>query len=175
MKIKPVLSGTLLPSRTRARTTGVCVFCCHKCHKWGGICVNTITTLERLLKNDSSVERKRHVVSHKTTRCFTQNEPLFYIKRHVVFLEKGNGMAWKWLKSLNECYVWGANGCLLAVYEVYVTLVTAKSAKSLLRVRAHVWDWSFSQLIIYGNGRLGFIQHQKEMLQKQVLQHLLLC
>ncbi len=32
----------------------------------------------------------------------------------------------------------GANGCLLAVYEVYVTLVTAKSAKSLLRVRAHV-------------------------------------
>ena len=95
MKIKPVLSGTLLPSRTRARITGVCVFCCHKCHKWGGICVNTITTLERLLKNDSSVERKRHVVSHKTTRCFTQNEPLFYIKRHVVFLEKGNGMAWK--------------------------------------------------------------------------------
>ena len=72
--------------RAQARTTGVCVFCCHKCHKWGGLCVNTITTLERLLKNDSSVDRKRHVVLHKTTRCFTQNEPLFYIKRHVVFL-----------------------------------------------------------------------------------------
>ena len=69
----------------------------------------------------------------------------------------------------------GANGCLLVVYEVCVTLVTAKSTKSLLRVRAREWDWWFSQLIIYGNGRLGFIQHQKEMLQKQVLQHLLLC
>ena len=41
----------------------------------------------------------------------------------------------------------GANGCLLAVYEVYVTLVTAKSAKSLLRVRARKRDWCFSQLI----------------------------
>ena len=30
----------------------------------------------------------------------------------------------------------GANACLLLVYEVCVTLVTAKSAKSLLRVRA---------------------------------------
>ena len=30
----------------------------------------------------------------------------------------------------------GANGCLLVVYEVCVTLVIAKSAKSLLRVRA---------------------------------------
>ena len=56
--------------RAQARTTGVCVFCCHKCHKWGGLCVNTITTLERLLKNDSSVDRKRHVVLHKTTRRF---------------------------------------------------------------------------------------------------------
>ena len=69
----------------------------------------------------------------------------------------------------------GANGCLLLVYEVCVTLVIAKSAKSLLRVRARKRDWWFSLLIIYGNGRLGFIQHQKEMLQKQVLQHLLLC
>jgi len=42
----------------RAHSTGVCVFCCHKCHKWGGLYVNIITTLERLLKNDSSVERK---------------------------------------------------------------------------------------------------------------------
>ena len=66
----------------------------------GGICVNIITTLERLLKNDSSVDRKRHVVLHKTTRCFTQNEPLFYIKRAVVlhkttrrfFVKKG--MEW---------------------------------------------------------------------------------
>ena len=41
----------------------------------------------------------------------------------------------------------GANGCLLAVYEVYVTLVTVKSAKSLLRVRARERDWWFSQLI----------------------------
>ena len=30
----------------------------------------------------------------------------------------------------------GANGCLLVVYEVCVTLVTAKSTKSLLLVRA---------------------------------------
>ena len=57
--------------RAHAHTTGVCVFCCHKCHKWGGICVNIITTLERFLKNDLSVERKRHVVLHKTSRCFT--------------------------------------------------------------------------------------------------------
>ena len=41
----------------------------------------------------------------------------------------------------------GANGCLLVVYEVCVTLVTAKSAKSLLRVRARKRDWWFSQLI----------------------------
>ena len=69
----------------------------------------------------------------------------------------------------------GTSGCALVIYDECVTLVTAKSAKSLLRVRARKRDWSFSQLIIYGNGRLGFIQHQKEMLQKQVLQHLLLC
>ena len=41
----------------------------------------------------------------------------------------------------------GANVCLLVVYEVCVTLVTAKSAKSLLRVRARKRDWWFSQLI----------------------------
>ena len=69
----------------------------------------------------------------------------------------------------------GASGCILVVYGECVTLVTAKSAKSLLCVRARERVWWFSQLIIYGNGRLGFIQHQKEMLQKQVLQHLLLC
>ena len=134
--IKPDLSGTLLPSRTRARTTWVCVFCCHKCHKWGGICVNTITTLERLLKNDSSVERKRHVVSHKTTRCFTQNEPLFYIKRHVVFLWKGEWYDGEVTEKSKRMLCFCASGCALVIYDECVTLVTAKSAKSLLRVRA---------------------------------------
>ena len=33
--IKPDLSGTdSLQVLAHARTTGVCVFCCHKCHKW---------------------------------------------------------------------------------------------------------------------------------------------
>ena len=70
---------------------------------------------------------------------------------------------------------YGASSCVLVIYDECVTLVTAKSAKSLLRVRARVREWWFSQLIIYGYGRLGFIQQQKEILQKQVLQHLLLC
>ena len=141
--IKPDLSGTLLPSRTRARTTGVCVFCCHKCHKWGGICVNTITTLERLLKNDSSVERKRHVVSHKTSRCFTQNEPLFYTKRAVVlhkttrcFIRKREWNGVEVTDMSKRMLYYAASGCVLVIYDECVTLVTAKSAKSLLRVRA---------------------------------------
>lgn len=145
MKIKPVLSGTLLPSRTRVHTTGVCFFCCHKCHKWGGVCVNIITTLERLLKNDSSVERKWAVVLHKTTRCFAQNEPLLCIKRHVVLHKTSRRffMKRKWNGvEVTEKSKWmlcvGANNCLLVVYEVCVILVTAKSAKSLLRVRARV-------------------------------------
>ena len=145
--IKPDLSGTLLPSRTRARTTGVCVFCCHKCHKWGGLCVNTITTLERLLKNDSSVERKWHVVLHKTTRCFTQNEPLFYIKRHVVFFRKREWNGVEVTEKSKRMLCLGASGCALVIYGECVTLVTAKSAKSLLRVRARKIDWWFSQLI----------------------------
>ena len=145
--IKPVLSGTLLPSRTRARTTGVCVFCCHKCHKWGGLCVNIITTLERLLKNDSSVDRKRHVVLHKTTRCFTQNEPLFYIKRHVVFLWKREWNGLEVTEKSKRMLYFGASSCALVIYGECVTLVTAKSAKSLLRVRARKRDWWFSQLI----------------------------
>ena len=41
----------------------------------------------------------------------------------------------------------GANGCLLVAYDECVTLVTAKSTKSLLRVRARKRDWWFSQLI----------------------------
>jgi len=46
----------------------------------------------------------------------------------------------------------GASGCILVVYGECVTLVTAKSAKSLLRVRARVrvvvftvdniWEWA---------------------------------
>ena len=41
----------------------------------------------------------------------------------------------------------GASGCDLVIYDECVTLVTAKNAKSLLRVRARKIDWWFSQLI----------------------------
>ena len=41
----------------------------------------------------------------------------------------------------------GASSCALVIYGECVTLVTAKSAKSLLRVRARERDWWFSQLI----------------------------
>ena len=41
----------------------------------------------------------------------------------------------------------GASSCALVIYGECVTLVTAKSAKSLLRVRARKIDWWFSQLI----------------------------
>ena len=40
-----------------------------------------------------------------------------------------------------------ASGCALVIYDECVTLVTAKNAKSLLRVRARKRDWWFSQLI----------------------------
>lgn len=43
------------------------------------------------------------------------------------------------------CY--GASSCALVIYGECVTLVTVKSAKSLLRVRARARDWWFSQLI----------------------------
>ena len=42
---------------------------------------------------------------------------------------------------------YAASGCVLVIYDECVTLVTAKSAKSLLRVRARKRDWCFSQLI----------------------------
>ena len=35
-------------------------------------------------QNDTLFLPKRHVVSPKTTRCFSQNDPLFLLKRHVV-------------------------------------------------------------------------------------------
>ena len=41
----------------------------------------------------------------------------------------------------------GASSCALVIYGECVTLVTVKSAKSLLRVRARKIDWWFSQLI----------------------------
>ena len=41
----------------------------------------------------------------------------------------------------------GASSCDLVIYDECVTLVTAKNAKSLLRVRARKRDWWFSQLI----------------------------
>ena len=116
------------------------------------------------------------------SRCFTQNDTLFRIKRHVVlhkttrcFLRKREWNRVEVTEKSKRMLCLGASGCILVVYGECVTLVTAKSAKSLLRVRARERDWWFSQLIIYGYGRLGFIQYQKEMLQKQVLQHLLLC
>ena len=84
------------------------VFCCHKCH------TNSIThyvitvyiyfrnniphchTFTLLLhpkkspkhhpQNNFSISNlKQHVVFHKTTRCFPQNDTLFSVKRHVVF------------------------------------------------------------------------------------------
>ena len=36
--------------------------------------------------NYTNFEKKRHVVSMKTTRRFVENDTLFYRKRHVVFL-----------------------------------------------------------------------------------------
>ena len=35
-------------------------------------------------QNDTLFLSKRHVVSLKTTRCFSQNDTLFFTKRHVV-------------------------------------------------------------------------------------------
>ena len=83
----------------------------------------------------------------KMSRCFTQNDTLFRIKRHVVFHKttrcflrkrEWNGLEVPEMSKWMLCF--GASSCILVVYEVCVTLVTAKSAKSLLRVRARVWE-----------------------------------
>lgn len=37
--------------------------------------------------NYTNFEKKRHVVSMKTTRRFVENDTLFYRKRHVVFFD----------------------------------------------------------------------------------------
>ena len=101
-------NNNALYARAYAHTTGVRVFCCHKCH------TNTIThyvitiyidfrnnfphchTFTLLLhpqkspkyhpqNNFSTSNPKQHVVFHKTTRCFQQNNTMFSTKRYVVF------------------------------------------------------------------------------------------
>ena len=103
--------------------------------------------IHRLKENDTLFCIKRHVVLHKTSRCFTQNEPLFYIKRHVVFFRKREWNGVEVTEKSKRMLCLGASGCALVIYGECVTLVTVKSAKSLLRVRARKIDWWFSQLI----------------------------
>lgn len=75
----------------------------------------------RFIQNNLSFYSKRAVVLHKTTRCFLRKREW----NGVEVIEKSKRMF---------CFV--ASGCALVIYGEFVTLVTAKSAKSLLRVRA---------------------------------------
>ena len=79
------------------------------------------------------------------SRCFTQNDTLFYTKRAVVlhkttrcFLRKREWNRVEVTEKSKRMLCLGASGCILVVYGECVTLVTAKSAKSLLCVRARV-------------------------------------
>lgn len=75
----------------------------------------------RFTQNNLSFYSKRAVVLHKTTRCFLRKR-------------EWNGMEVTEKSKRMLCF--GASGCALVIYGEFMTLVTAKSAKSLLRVRA---------------------------------------
>jgi len=88
------------------------------------------------------------------SRCFTQNDTLFRIKRAVTlhkttrcFLRKREWNGVEVTEMSKRMLYYAASGCVLVIYDECVTLVTAKSTKSLLRVRARKRDWCFSQLI----------------------------
>ncbi len=88
------------------------------------------------------------------TRQLIENEPLFYIKRAVTlhktirrFLRKREWNGVEVTEKPKRMLYFGASSCALVIYGECVTLVTAKNAKSLLRVRARKRDWWFSQLI----------------------------
>ena len=86
----------------------------------------------QLIENEPSFYTKQAVTLHTTTRCFLRKREW----KGVEVTEKSKRMLY-----------FGASGCALVIYDECVTLVTAKSAKSLLRVRARKRDWWFSQLI----------------------------
>ena len=88
------------------------------------------------------------------SRCFTQNDTLFRIKRAVTlhkttrcFLRKREWNGLEVPEKSKRMLCLGASSCALVIYGECVTLVTAKSTKSLLRVRVRKRDWWFSQLI----------------------------
>ena len=144
----PSTGGSEITSRdTRARMRTLqefCVFCCHKCH------TNTIThyvitvyidfrnniphchTFTLLLhpknspkhhpqNNFSTSNPKQHVVFHKTTRHFPQNDTLFSTKPHVTF--------YKTMRRFWDDEVFSTPSA--------VTLVTAKKTKLLVRERIY--------------------------------------
>ena len=65
-----------------------------------------------------------------------ENDTLFCIKRHVVFFRKREWNRVEVIEKSKRMLCFVASGCALVIYGEFVTLVTAKSAKSLLRVRA---------------------------------------
>ena len=60
------------------------------------------------IENDTLFYRKRHVVLLKTTRCFVENDTLFYWKRYVVLLKTircfiENETLFSWKQAVTFC------------------------------------------------------------------------
>ena len=108
----PSSGGSQITSRDkRARMRTLqefCVFCCHKrhtntithyvttiyidfrnniphCHSFTLLLAPKKSPKHHPQNNFSTSNPKQHVVFHKTTRCFQQNDTMFLVKRHVVF------------------------------------------------------------------------------------------